>query len=240
MNFRPSIVLLFTLTSLSALQANAQDQHGLRLHPVIYQNWDGVFTHLARILRATGYVGRVYYEGRCRTEGLGSVDFPGVVVHPTPTQGNTALRAVSEMFQGDAAVQVSESKEKILSVTIGEPATAILKTRISVLRLAPMAAYNPTGAIGVVEGTREVKAAMAKLGLRFPLELSEQLLVKPSPGLAHLPAVMKGVTVGQALDAIAVTFQGIITYGTCPGANGMGLVEIDFVGLGRPLNSPRQ
>jgi hypothetical protein len=238
MNFRPGIVLLFTLTSLSALQANAQDQHGLRLHPVIYQNEDGVFTHLARILRATGRVGRVYYGGSCRTEGLGSVDFPEVVVHPP--QSNTALRAVREMFQGDAAVQVTEGKEKILSVTIGEPSTAILKTRISVLRIAPMAAYNPTGAIGVVEGASEVKAAMAKLGLRFPLRLSEQLLAKPSPGLPHFPSVMKGVTVGQALDAIAVTFQGIVAYGTCPGANGMGLVEIDFVGLGRPLSSPRQ
>lgn len=232
MSARPSIVLLFTLVCLSEPQINAQAQ------PVSYQSEDSVFTRLGRILRATGYVGRVYYGGRCHTGGLGSVDFPRVVVHPT--QSNTALSAVSEMFQGDAAVQVSEGREKILSATIGEPSTAILKTRISVLRIAPMAAYNPTGAIGVVEGTSEVKAAMAKLGLRFPLELSEQLLVKPSPGLPHLPAVMKGVTVGQALDAIAVTFQGIVAYGTCPEANGMGLVEIDFVGLGRPLNSPRQ
>lgn len=232
MSARPSIVLLFTLVCLSKPQINAQAQ------PVIYQSEDGVFTRLGRMLRATGYVGRVYYGGRCCTEGLGSVDFPRVLLHPT--QSNTALREVSEMFQGDAAVQVSQGKEKILSVTIGEPSTAILKTRISVLRIAPMAAYNPTGAIGVVEGTSEVKAAMAKLGLRFPLELSEQLLVKPSPGLPHLPAVMKGVTVGQALDAIAVTFQGIVAYGTCLKANGMGLVEIDFVGLGLPLHSPRQ
>jgi hypothetical protein len=239
MSVRSGIVLLFTVASLSVLlQANARAQHNVRLNPVIYQSEDGVFAHLGRILRATGYVGRMYYRGSCSTEGFGSVDFPRVVVHPP--RGNTALKAVREMFQGDAAVQVTEEKEKILSITIGGPSTAILKTRISVLKIAPMAAYNPTGAIGVIEGTSEVKAAMAKLGLRFPLELSEQLLVKPSRGLTHLPAVMKGVTVGQALDAIAVTFQGIVAYGICPEANGMGLVEIDFVGLGQPLNSPRQ
>jgi hypothetical protein len=141
------------------------------------------------------------------------------------------------MFEGDAAVQVTEGKEKILSVTLGEPLTAILQTRISVLKIPPMAAYNPTVAIGVIEGQSEVKAAMSKLQLHFPVLMSAQLIAKPSPGLPHLPAVMKRVTVSQALDLIAVTFQGIVTYGTCTGANGMGLVEIDFVGLGRPLGS---
>lgn len=233
MSAKPGIVLLFTLVCLSGPQINAQAQ------PVIHQSEDGLFMRLGRILRVTGYVGRVYYGGRCGTEGLGgAVDFPRIVLHPT--RRNTALKAIGEMFQGDSAVQVSEGKGKILSVTIGEPSTAILKTRISVLRIPLLAAYNPTGAIGVVEGASEVKVAMAKIGLRFPLELSEQLLVKPSPGLPHLPAVMKGVTVGQALDAIAVTFQGIVAYGTCREANGMGLVEINFVGLGIPPNSPRQ
>ncbi|MGA7080677.1 MAG: hypothetical protein WBQ43_20140 [Terriglobales bacterium] len=98
----------------------------------------------------------------------------------------------------------------------------------------PIAQYNPTLAIGAVENSEEVKAALAKLGLRAPVLLSEQLLAKPSSGLPHLPAVMKNITFGQVLDSIAVTFHGMVVYGTCVQSDGKGLLEIDFVGLEGP------
>ncbi len=231
MGFKSGIILLITFGSISGLHMREQGgQRNLAFHPVNDRNKDAVLQHLRPILRATRYVGRVYYSGSCHTEGLEFVAFPPVVLHPS--QSNVALKAVREMFQGDANVQVTEGADKTISVTIGEPSTALLQTEISVLRIAPMAAYNPTVAIDAVEGAREVKAAIARLGLRVPLQPSAQLLAKPSPGLPHLPAVMKNVTVGQALDSVAGTFQGIVTYGTCAQPNGKGLVEIDFVGLG--------
>ncbi|HEV2289678.1 MAG TPA: hypothetical protein VGR81_12060 [Candidatus Acidoferrales bacterium] len=72
---------------------------------------------------------------------------------------------------------------------------------------------------------------MTKLGLRVPLQLSEQLLATPAPGLPHLPAEMKDVTVNQILNSIAVTFKGIVIYGTCTHPNGGGLIQIRFTGL---------
>lgn len=231
MRSKPVIVLLsITVAAISAVQTSAQGSSDLRLNPVTQQSENRVFMYLGGILRAGRYVGRVYYEGTCRAGGFGSVGFPEVRVHLP--RGNTALSAVREMFQADADVRVTEKKDKIMSVTFGGPSIAMLQTRISVLKVPPMAAYNPTAAIGVIEGTSEVKAAMSKLHLQFPLLLSAQLIAEPSPGLPHLPTVMEGVTVGQALDAIAVTFRGIVAYGTCAEASGRSLAEIDFFGLG--------
>ncbi|MGO9862200.1 MAG: hypothetical protein ACLPLR_01205, partial [Terriglobales bacterium] len=164
--------------------------------------------------------------------GLEFVAFPEVDVHPP--QSNTAVEAVREMFRGNEEIQVVEEPQKIISVTVGKPLTALLDTTISSFRIAPIAQYNPTLAIGAVENTEEVKAAMAKLGLRAPLLLSEQLLAKPSSRLSHLPAVVKNITFGQVLNSIAATFDGIVVYGTCVQSDGKGLLEIDFVGLDGP------
>lgn len=193
---------------------------------------DTVLSYLRPTLRATGYAGRVYYSGACKADGLEFVAFPEVRVHPA--ERNAAFEAVREMFQEDAEVKVVEEPHKIISVTVGKPLTALLDAKISLFRTAPIAQYNPPLAIGAVENTKEVKAAMAKLGLRVPLQLSAQLLAKPSSGLPHLPVETKDTTVDQVLDSIAVTFRGMVVYGTCVQPDGKGLLEIDFVGLDGP------
>ena len=234
MDLKAKVAIVLALASILGLRvstrARAQEKSGQ--HFAGGQNEDTVFRYLRPTLRTTGYAGRVYYSGACTTGGLEFVAFPQVSMHPS--ESNTALEAVREMFRGNEEIQVVEEPHKIISVTVGKPLTAILDTRISSFRIVPIAQYNPTLAIGAVENTEDVKAAMAKLGLRVPVQLSEQLLAKPSPGLPHLPAVMKDITVGEVLDSIAVTFQGIVVYGTCVQSDGKGLLEIDFVGLEGP------
>lgn len=231
MNLRPGVVLILALGSILGLQmpTRAGPQQNRASYPLNNQNKDAVLSYLRPILDGTGYAGRVYYGGSCQADALEFVSFPQVGVHPT--EGNMALSAVREMFRGDTEVRVAEEPHRIISVRIGEPSTAILATRISMFRIAPIAAYNPSLAIGAVENTREVKAEMARLGIHVPLQLSEQLLTKPSRGLAHLPAVMKDVTVDQVLNSIASTFHGIVIYGNCAKPDGKALLEIDFTGL---------
>jgi len=234
MDLKARIAITLVLVSIPGLQmpTRAAAQQESSQHFAAGQNEDAVLSYLRPALHATGYAGRVYYSGTCKTDGLEFVAFPQVGVHPP--ESSTALGAVREIFRGDAEIQVVEKPQKIISVTVGKPLTAILDTRISLFRTARIAQYNPTLAIGGVENTEEVKAAMAKLGLRVPQQLSAQLLAKPSSGLPHFPAVMKGMTVEQVLDSIAVTFQGIVVYGTCVQPDGKGLLEIDFVGLDGP------
>lgn len=231
MALKLGIILFLTLGSTAGpqLRRRPASQGALGLHVATGHENDAVLTRVRLILRATKSVGIMYYSGSCQTEGLVFVRFPTVVVH-TP-KSNSAVRALREMFEGDVDVKVTRDKSEITSITIGQPSTTLLQTKISVLRIAPMAAYNPAVAIGAIEGATEVQSALAKLGLQVPLQPSEQLLAKPSPGLPHLPPVMRDVTAGQLLDSVAVTFRGLVTYGTCTQPNGKGLVEIHFIGL---------
>ncbi len=232
MEFKTIVALILAVVSGLPVPTRARAQEKSGQHFAGGRSEDAFLRYLRPTLRATGYAGRVHFSGTCETGGLEFVAFPEVDVHPP--QSNTAVEAVREMFRGNEEIQVVEEPQKIISVTVGKPLTALLDTTISSFRIAPIAQYNPTLAIGAVENTEEVKAAMAKLGLRAPLLLSEQLLAKPSSRLSHLPAVVKNITFGQVLNSIAATFDGIVVYGTCVQSDGKGLLEIDFVGLDGP------
>jgi len=94
--------------------------------------------------------------------------------------------------------------------------------------------YNPVLAVSAIENTQEVKAAMHRLGVRPVQTLAAQLLIQPAPGLPHLRSSIKDITVDQALDLIAETFNGIVVYGACGD-----LFRIDFADMGC-LKDPAQ
>ncbi len=198
------------------------------------RNEDAVLKYLRPALRAGGYVARIYYSGRCQLGSGGSdigafVSFPQIHVRPPH---NLGVLAVKEMFRGDTDVAVFKEPHKIISISLGHPAMAILRTRVSVLKLARIAQYNPSLVIGAIESAREVRAAMARLRLRVPIVLSAQLIALPAKGLPHLPATMRNVTMDQVLDLVALTFKGIVVYGVCTQTQGGGMYDIDFTGLG--------
>lgn len=222
-------ILLFVLGSLSGSQALGRSNTRVLSYSVSKRNEDSLLKYLRPALRSSGYVGQIYYSGQCEGTEVEFVFFPQVQV--LPPSGNPGLSAIRDMLRGNDNVLVSEEPRKAILIRIGQPDTTILKTRIHVFKLAPLGQYNPSAAIGSVENTGEFKGEMGKLGIHVPLTLSGQILTKPSPGLPHLPAEMKGVTVEQVLNSIAVTFKGIVIYGTCAQPDGKGLLEIDFTGL---------
>ena len=93
-----------------------------------------------------------------------------------------------------------------------------------------MEQYNPTLAIGAIESTKEVEAAMRKLQVRPVPAIGVQLLAEPAKGLPHFPPSMKNVTVEQALDSIAKTFKDVVVYGACTRLFWVGLVGVDGFG----------
>jgi hypothetical protein len=97
--------------------------------------------------------------------------------------------------------------------------------------MAPIIRYNPRLALAGVVDAREVQVEMARLGLRASPAFSEGLVQEPMRGVPHLPPVMKNVTVEQVLSSTAVTFKGVVVYGTCTQPNGKGLLDLNFVWL---------
>lgn len=236
MNLRGVAFSIVALTSALCTPVKGQrsSSQGLDSYSTSRRNEEAVLMYLRPALRTGGYAGRVYYSGPCQLGDGGSdmdafVSFPQVQVRPPIHK--TGLLAAEEMFHGGTDVAISKESHKIISISIGQPPTAILQTRISALKLARIAQYNPSLAIGAVENAKEVRAEMTRLRLRVPIDISGQLLAQPAKGLPHLPAMMRNVTMDQALDSVALTFKGIVVYGVCTQPNGGGMYDIDFMGL---------
>jgi hypothetical protein len=141
-----------------------------------------------------------------------------------------AMRRLLETNARDAIV--SKGPHGTVQVRVGTIRTAILETRVSVLKLTPLEQYNPNLAILEIQRTSEVTSAMQRSGLRFPLETIAMITQKPAPGLPHLPSVIRDATVDEAMDLVAETFSGIVLYDECSlPRGGGGYLVLSFIGL---------
>jgi YD repeat-containing protein len=106
--------------------------------------------------------------------------------------------------------------------------TTVLQTRIHRLKLKPLDAYNPGLAIAAIQNANEVASAQRRLGVEPPVIITDMNVVEPTHGLPHLPSTLTDVTVDQALDLVAKTFKGVVSFGVCddPGRSGMFDVDI--------------
>ncbi len=118
-----------------------------------------------------------------------------------------------KIFRKDHRVAIVQNPRDPFRIRIGTVSGALLQTRIPTLKLNPRQQYNPFEALGALEVTSEFNAAIQKLHLYNGLVVMSGRLLDPEPDLPHLPPVLKNVTIGQVLDAIAKTFQGIVSYG---------------------------
>ena len=113
----------------------------------------------------------------------------------------------------------------------GQPASALVQTRIHSLTLKPHEHYNAQLAISAIENTTEVEFAKRKLGFDHSNIVFGGGIALPQKGvrLPHLPVSMKDLTMDQALDAVARTFGRIVINETCAQRSGKRLVSLDFV-----------
>jgi hypothetical protein len=229
------VILALTVNAVAASQAvgDPVDRQGQSEFAASECNERVFFDELRPVLIASGYAGRLYYAGQCAVAGTDFVRFPVVKTqHPI---GN-GFRAIESLFRDDKNVKVSMKPGKIVSITIGSVSTAVLQTVIPVFRLAPLGQYNPSLAIGSLVNTPAMEGKMNRLGLQFPLSLSEELLAQPANGLPHLPGDMDGMTADQILDSIAVTFRGVVVYGISSDSRTR-MYSIEFVGLGQDIQA---
>jgi hypothetical protein len=92
-------------------------------------NQEAVLKYLRPALLSRGGAGRIYYSAACKTKDGETLPFPRVEVRP-PSKGTTGLVAVREIFENHKHVMVSEDRSGMIRITIGQPASALLQTRI--------------------------------------------------------------------------------------------------------------
>jgi hypothetical protein len=148
-----------------------------------------------------------------------------------PEPRTTDLAAIRSVFKNSNKISIKRDRLGVVELTFGNVTTSVLQTRINSVALEPLARYNPTMALDAIGETEEVKAAMRKAKLEFPLAVTDMFVVTPEKGRPHLPAKLDDITVEQVLDLIAKTFKGISTYGVCEGEGNRRLLSMDFLFL---------
>lgn len=135
-----------------------------------------------------------------------------------PSSRLTGIDAVRSIFHSDNNVVVAEGPGGIAKISVGKVPTALLRTRIALLRLRRIEQYNSSTVIDALESTKELQSAVKSLGLSVVPLLHVQLLYDPVPGdrSPHVPAALRDVTIDQVLDLVARTSKGVVvTYGVC-------------------------
>jgi hypothetical protein len=166
---------------------------------------------LGPVLLRGGNVGRVYYRAACTPGIRFDVPFPRLRVQRQPKDAS-GVAAVRAIFRNEPNVVVT-GEDRIIRIVIGDVPDDLLNVRISRLALTPEQQYNVIDATLAIFDTDEVKAAERRLGIRWPLTDISHLMTPAMEDLPHLPSVQTNLTVDQALDAIAKTFNRIVFYG---------------------------
>ena len=175
----------------------------------------GVLTNLRPVLSSAGKAGRVYYHAICAPDDDNfPLRFPKIDVRQ-PAGTGVGLSIVRSIFRLDPDVTVAEDTPGIIRVRIGKVPDAILRTRLSALKLTPMGQYNSFNAIKDIVNSSQVRSAMEKLHIVVPVRPFIMPFVPPAEGLPHLPPALSNVTMDQALDMVARTWGGIVFYGAC-------------------------
>jgi hypothetical protein len=209
---RPAVVLASVLCGLQIAVADPPTLAGTSA--ARNDSLRAVLTNLRPVLASAGKAGRIYYEAICPPTEDFPLAFPPTRVRP-PVANATGLAAVRSVFRDEKDVLVAEGLPGIIRVRIGRVPDAILRTRITTLRLKPTQQYNSYQAIWAIENAREVRTAMEELHVVVPVRPVSMPFVLPAEGLPHLPAELSNVTMDQALDMVARTWGGIVFYGAC-------------------------
>lgn len=192
-----------------------------------------MFTDLTTALVATGKFARIYvHDDPCQVGELGWLVFPEMKFR-APAKGQKGLEAIRYMFGDDPHTEVSEDPSGMVRITIGKVSAELLGTKVHSLAFSQRAQYNPQlpvpdGSIDTILSAPEVKTVMAKLKVSTIGGFFEIIEAPPIETDPHLPPSMNDVTVDEALDIVARTFGGVVSYEECRNPDGEGFIDVDL------------
>jgi len=118
-------------------------------------------------------------------------------------------------LRDDQRASVDQDAAGVIRVRIGDFPPSFFQTKIASVRFDSEERYNEPFAIGVIESTREMRAAKARLRiLDSPIPYFGPVQ-EPMAGLPHLPAKLRNLTADQAVDIVAKTFDLVIIHQLC-------------------------
>jgi hypothetical protein len=218
--------VVILLVGLSICPAISSGSDSRELKPLLaYSNYESiVLARLKPLLAAANYGARLNYRGKCvavstdnellpdqKTEVM---LFPKLTLQGPPTDSGGAA-AIRALFQRGQSVAVKQLLPDVVQINIGDVPDALLQTKISDLTLSPMEQYNPILLMGAIIKTREMEAALKRLKTIPLMVVDNYSLVDPAEGLPHLPAIIRGMTIGQIFDQVASVFKIPVIYGAC-------------------------
>jgi hypothetical protein len=178
-----------------------------------------VFRSVQEVLAKSNSAGRIYYRAICRPDEVKlntfpqAIRFPSLVTSPT-TNGDT-LAQLREMLSGNGNVTISKGRNKLVRINVGEVPNGILRTRISSIEFTHDQRTDPDAAISAVFLTKEVSEARRQLGVEPVLRVENRLSPGPYAKGPLLPIALKGLSIDEILDVVAVTFNVTVVYGAC-------------------------
>ena len=195
------------------------------------RNRESLLRYLRPVLKAAGGGGRLYYRVQCWSKDAGDdFSYPQLELE-APSPERTGLDAVREIFKKSSEVTVTQDRNGMIGIRIGDVSNQLLETKINVLKLKELERYNPQEAMMAIERTSEVRAKMRQLGIVDPPTILHEHLLKPAPGLPHLPASFEKIAFDEALDQVARTFNCLVVYGECTRADSTHLISVEFVDI---------
>ena len=214
-----TIMLLFVLEGSCATAAT-------QLNAVDNDVQADVRDKLLPVLKGAGKAGRLYLDSACSEKNEIFHRYPKTN-SKSPPGGDSLLVEIRETFRFGENVSVLERPDGVIRIQIGKIPSTLLRTLISEVIFNRQEQYNPSSAIDAVMNTEEVLASLQKLRLHTAPRVSNVIVVAPRDGVPHLPVSMRFLTVDDALDEIARTFDGVVIYSACKKS---GWYWIDFVG----------
>ena len=195
---------------------------------------------LAPAVTSMGSAARLYFAGPCAavTNSAGPRRvypvFPSLALERSPV-GASGTDAVREVLRNEPNVVVTVNTSGLTNITIGDVPMTYLNTKIHQLTLNQSERWEPFYAIRAIEGAGDAGDSLRALNMHtFEGPSIIDIIMAELPGderAAHLPPVLKDVTIDQALDLLAKTFRQLVSYGVCTQDNGDKMFWLDSTPL---------
>lgn len=192
-------------------------------------------TFIDYLLSNLTYVGgfaRMYYGSECATNERASLvqqpRLPSISFLPPP-QGDTGMVAVWQMFRNNPNVTVVQDRFGMLRITIGSVSSTVLQTRLPTLTFDPESQYTDLSATETIAIAADIYAKQHGLPFHLAPFVIDHLVSGPRNGAPHLPPTMQSITIDDALDAVARTFRGVVTYGECTQPDSKIMFRVGFI-----------
>lgn len=134
------------------------------------------------------------------------------------------------MFQGNPDVSISEDSG-IVRIRIGKVSDELLRTKIPTLAFTQHEQYYPRlpgGAVETIVDAPEVKGQMRGLRLSEVSGFIDELVPGHDETDPHIPPTLNDITFDEALDVVAKSFDGVVSYSECRKSNGYGFIDVNF------------